>query len=113
MRAIILWSPVSSSSTPRLSSSLTSLLTRSMPSSTPVSVTDLGTPAAARPMPRLHAKAFTGSAIVLIFITVGIVGPRIAPHDPNKQELTAMTRAPEGMGSAHVLGTDNLGRDIF
>jgi peptide/nickel transport system permease protein len=64
-------------------------------------------------MPRLHAKAFTGSAIVLIFIAVGIIGPRIAPHDPNQQELTAMTRAPEGLGSAHVLGTDNLGRDIF
>src|SRR5512142_188730 len=68
---------------------------------------------AARLLPRLHAKAFTGGLIVLLFIAVGIVGPKIAPRDPNKQELTAMTQPPDGFGSAHVLGTDNLGRDIF
>jgi peptide/nickel transport system permease protein len=67
----------------------------------------------ARLLPRLHAKAFTGGFIVLMFIAMGILGPEIAPHDPNKQELTAMTRPPQGLGSAHVLGTDNLGRDIF
>jgi peptide/nickel transport system permease protein len=50
---------------------------------------------------------------VLIFIAVGLLGPKIAPHDPNKQELAAMTRPPQGLGSDHVLGTDNLGRDIF
>jgi len=64
-------------------------------------------------LPRLHVKAFTGGVIVLTFILVGILGPAFAPQDPNKQELTAMMKAPEGPGSAHVLGTDNLGRDIF
>jgi peptide/nickel transport system permease protein len=64
-------------------------------------------------LPRLSVKAFTGGAIVLIFIMVGILGPGLAPADPNKQELTAMLKAPEGIGSAHALGTDNLGRDIF
>jgi peptide/nickel transport system permease protein len=67
----------------------------------------------ARWLPRLPVKAFTGGAIVLLFITVGIVGPGLAPADPNKQELTAMLKAPQGVGSAHVLGTDNLGRDIL
>jgi len=67
----------------------------------------------ARILPRLHVKAFTGGAIVLIFIVVGILGPGFAPADPNKQELTAMMKAPQGIGSVHVLGTDNLGRDIF
>ena len=62
---------------------------------------------------RLHAKAFSGGSIVLIFILLGIFGPLIAPHDPNKQELTAMMKPPQGMGGAHVLGTDNLGRDIL
>jgi peptide/nickel transport system permease protein len=62
---------------------------------------------------RLHAKAFSGGSIVLIFILLGIFGPLLAPHDPNKQELTAMMRPPQGMGGAHVLGTDNLGRDIL
>jgi peptide/nickel transport system permease protein len=63
--------------------------------------------------PRLHVKAFTGGLVVLIFIAVGLLGPSIAPTDPNKQELAAMTKPPQGLGSAHVLGTDNLGRDIF
>jgi peptide/nickel transport system permease protein len=62
---------------------------------------------------RLHAKAFSGGSIVLIFILLGIFGPLLAPHDPNRQELTAMMRPPQSMGAAHVLGTDNLGRDIL
>ena len=62
---------------------------------------------------RLHAKAFSGGSIVLIFILLGIFGPSLAPHDPNKQELTAMMKPPQGIGGAHVLGTDNLGRDIL
>ncbi|HKX50261.1 MAG TPA: ABC transporter permease [Candidatus Binatia bacterium] len=62
---------------------------------------------------RLHAKAFSGGSIVVIFILLGIFGPLLAPHDPNKQELTAMMKPPQGMGGAHVLGTDNLGRDIL
>jgi peptide/nickel transport system permease protein len=66
-----------------------------------------------RLLPRLHVKAFTGGLIVLLFIVVGIIGPSIAPFDPNKQELTAMMKAPAGIGAAHSLGTDNLGRDIL
>jgi peptide/nickel transport system permease protein len=62
---------------------------------------------------RLHAKAFSGGSIVLLFIFLGIFGPLLAPHDPNKQELTAMMKPPQGMGGVHVLGTDNLGRDIL
>ena len=69
--------------------------------------------ALARGMPRLHVKAFTGAVIVIAFILIGIFGPLVAPHDPNKQELTAMMKAPQGVGALNVLGTDNLGRDIF
>jgi peptide/nickel transport system permease protein len=64
-------------------------------------------------LPRLSVKAFTGGAIVLIFIAVGVLGPGLAPTDPNKQQLTAMLKAPEGIGAGHALGTDNLGRDIL
>ena len=84
-----------------------------MQSLTLESVTEKSPGALARLLPRLHAKAFTGGLIVLTFILVGIFGPYVAPHDPNKQELTAMMKAPEGIGANHVLGTDNLGRDIF
>jgi peptide/nickel transport system permease protein len=66
-----------------------------------------------RTLGRLHAKAFSGGLIVLVFILLGISGPFLAPHDPNKQELTAMMKPPQGAGGAHVLGTDNLGRDIL
>jgi peptide/nickel transport system permease protein len=44
---------------------------------------------------------------------VGIFGPALAPHNPNKQELTAMMKPPQGLGSENILGTDNLGRDIL
>lgn len=66
-----------------------------------------------RLLPRLHVKAFTGGVIVLVFIIIGIIGPSIAPFDPNKQELTAMMKPPAGIGAPHSLGTDNLGRDIL
>src|SRR5688500_20279331 len=62
---------------------------------------------------RLHAKAFSGGSIVLIFILLGIFGPLLAPHDPNKQELTAVMKPPQGIGGAHVLGTDSRGRNIL
>ena len=84
-----------------------------MQSLTLESATDARAGARGSKLPRLHVKAFTGGLIVLLFILAGVLGPAIAPHDPNKQELTAMMRAPQGIGSAHVLGTDNLGRDIF
>jgi peptide/nickel transport system permease protein len=64
-------------------------------------------------MPRLHVKAFSGGVIVSAFILVGALGPFLAPHDPNKQELTAMMKPPQGVGAVHPLGTDNLGRDIL
>jgi len=67
----------------------------------------------ARRLPRLHVKAFAGGMIVLVFIFMGVLGPALAPADPNKQELTAMLWSPQGIGSAHPLGTDNLGRDVF
>jgi len=77
------------------------------------SATEKSLPAVIKTPARLHAKAFTGGLIVVIFIFLGVFGPLIAPHDPNKQELTAMMQPPQGLGSAHVLGTDNLGRDIL
>ncbi len=84
-----------------------------MQSLTLESATEKAPGALARLLPRLHAKAFTGGLIVLTFVLVGVFGPYLAPHDPNKQQLTAMMKPPQGIGAVHVLGTDNLGRDIF
>lgn len=84
-----------------------------MQSLTRASAIDKSPGALAQLLPRLHAKAFSGGLIVLTFIFVGLFGPYLAPHDPNRQELVAMMKAPTGLGSQHILGTDNLGRDIF
>src|SRR3970282_1818981 len=46
-------------------------------------------------------------------VLVGILGPLLAPHDPNKQQLTSMMKPPQGIGAANGLGTDNLGRDLL
>lgn len=77
------------------------------------SATDSRAGALGQLLPRLHVKAFSGGAIVILFILMGLFGPVLAPHDPNRQELTAMMKAPQGLDSTHVLGTDNLGRDIL
>jgi peptide/nickel transport system permease protein len=77
------------------------------------SATDSRAGALGQLLPRLHVKAFSGGAIVILFILMGLFGPVLAPHDPNRQELTAMMKAPQGLNSAHMLGTDNLGRDIL
>src|SRR5438445_2851917 len=85
----------------------------SMQSLTLESATERSLGLANRLLPQLHVKAFPGGLIVLTFIAVGIFGPALAPHDPNKQELTAMVKAPQGIGTANVLGTANLGRDML
>jgi peptide/nickel transport system permease protein len=84
-----------------------------MRSSTLESATEKTPSVVSRALGRLPAKACSGGLIVLVFILLGIFGPLLAPHDPNKQELTAMMKPPQGLGNVHVLGTDNLGRDIL
>ena len=84
-----------------------------MQSLTLESATDARAVIRSRRLPRLPVKAFTGGLIVMLFILVGIFGPAMKAQDPNRQELGAMMRPPQGLGSSHVLGTDNLGRDIL
>jgi peptide/nickel transport system permease protein len=53
-------------------------------------------------------------AVALIFLVIvaviAIIGPWIAPQDPNAVNLGANLQAPS---SAHWLGTDVVGRDLF
>jgi len=51
-----------------------------------------------------------GLAIVVIMFVAGISAGWIAPYDPEENDFNAMMEAPSW---AHVLGTDQLGRDIF
>jgi peptide/nickel transport system permease protein len=51
-----------------------------------------------------------GLVIVLIIAAAGLGAEWIAPYNPTSNDFAAMTEAPSW---AHLLGTDQLGRDIF
>lgn len=54
--------------------------------------------------------------IVAALVLVAIFAPIIAPHDPQKQTLLARNRPPawvSGGSTTYLLGTDNLGYDVF
>jgi peptide/nickel transport system permease protein len=54
--------------------------------------------------------AIPGGIVVLLFILVALLAPLIAPHDPLKNNLSKPLLSP---GTVHLLGTDELGRDIL
>ena len=56
--------------------------------------------------------AVLGMVIVLIYVLVAIAAPWIAPYDPEEANFGIMLKAP-GTVEGHLLGTDELGRDIF
>ncbi len=51
-----------------------------------------------------------GLAIVIVMFGAGLFAPWIAPYDPEENDFNAMMQAPSWV---HLLGTDQLGRDIF
>lgn len=56
-----------------------------------------------------------GIVVFALVAFAAIAAPVIAPYDPNKQALSARLEAPGifGGSSEHILGTDNLGRDVL
>ncbi len=51
-----------------------------------------------------------GTVMVLLLIGVAVFAPLLATHDPVQQSLTESLLPPS---SAHWLGTDQLGRDVY
>ena len=51
-----------------------------------------------------------GAVIVIIMILMAIFANLVAPYDPVANSFADMTQAP---GLAHLLGTDQFGRDMF
>ena len=53
--------------------------------------------------------------LLSIFVLGGMFAPLLAPYDPRELALTERLQPPlfDGGSSDHVLGTDNLGRDIL
>lgn len=56
--------------------------------------------------PRLTAAA----SLVLILFVIALLAPLISPHDPLAQDPDRAYLPP---GAGHLLGTDELGRDLF
>ena len=54
--------------------------------------------------------ALIGLIVLLLAVFVALTAPLIAPYPPNK---IAVIDALQGPSRAHLMGTDNLGRDLF
>jgi peptide/nickel transport system permease protein len=54
--------------------------------------------------------AVVGLVIIVLFVTVAVLAPVIAPYDPIATSWTAIRKAPS---AAHWMGTDENGRDVL
>ena len=57
-----------------------------------------------------HRLAVFGAVVIGLLVLIAIFAPLIATHDPNEIDLFATSQGPS---SAHWLGTDDIGRDVF
>lgn len=60
--------------------------------------------------------AMVGMVLFVLIVIAAVFSPWIAQHDPLEQDLSASKQIPSwliGKGWDHLLGTDNLGRDLF
>jgi peptide/nickel transport system permease protein len=59
---------------------------------------------------RQRPLAVIGLTLSLLFVTVALLAPWLAPHSPAENHFDAVLVAPSGV---HPLGTDELGRDVL
>ncbi|MFO7558916.1 MAG: ABC transporter permease [Desulfobacterales bacterium] len=57
-----------------------------------------------------HKVSCAGIIIILLLFLMAIFAPFLAPHDPNEQDLYHVL---EGPSRKHLLGTDDVGRDLL
>ena len=64
---------------------------------------------------RLSPPALVGGALLALVVLASGLAPLLASSDPLKPSFSRRLAPPWGLGgtAAHVLGTDNLGRDIL
>ena len=65
--------------------------------------------AVARALAR-HKIAMAGIIILVCLVTMSVFASFLAPHDPNEQDLYHVL---EGPSAHHLLGTDDVGRDLL
>ena len=59
---------------------------------------------------RANHLALAGGLVVLCLFLVSFLAPWLAPHDPDRIDVTAKLQSPS---IQHLCGTDQLGRDVF
>lgn len=59
---------------------------------------------------RRHRLALLGLAVIIVLVVMCALAPVIAPYDPLAQDLVNRNQGPT---AAHLMGTDELGRDVF
>jgi peptide/nickel transport system permease protein len=57
-----------------------------------------------------HRGAVAGLVVILLFFAAALLAPALSPYDPLAQDLE---RRLQGPSHAHLLGTDDFGRDIL
>ena len=57
-----------------------------------------------------NKAAVISAAIIVIVALMAIFAPLLTPYDPIRQDLASRLLSP---GAKHLLGTDELGRDVF
>ena len=57
-----------------------------------------------------NPMALAGVAVVLVWVAVALLAPLVAPYDPIDQQVRQRLQGPS---AAHLLGVDELGRDVF
>ena len=66
---------------------------------------------------RKNRLALVGLVLVMLLLFIGMFGPLIAPYPYEAQDLKAVFAAGGGplppLGPGHILGTDQLGRDLL
>ncbi len=65
---------------------------------------------------RKNRTAVAGLFIIVLFLLMALFAPYLAPHNPLEQSLYAKLKPPvwqPGGSWAHVLGTDDFGRDLL
>lgn len=63
-------------------------------------------------MKTLFSRKITwfSAGVVGLFVLMAVLAPLIAPYDPNYADFASYLQGP---GRAHLLGTDNYGRDVL
>lgn len=59
--------------------------------------------------------AFFGAIVLTGMVAMAVLAPALAPHDPEQVDVRNRLQPPamlEGGTSTHILGTDNVGRDL-